>query len=315
MKQTVVSLFQPWKKRELYDLCNTVREDDEESLHNLRHWLLQHRKHRKRFMEAAGYLDEWNNTPLHWIAMHQPPADVVEVLIRNAPGTLQMKNSIGWLPLQFACLHGASLEVLDLLVKDCPESVDMKGMNFGDKPSQLMQEWAHHHGGQDHLYFLHNAVLMGFSTPLVKLLLEAFPESCRKRDVHGNIPLHYACCTSSMHSLEIVVMLLQACPESYSVLDNYGKTPSCYFAKVSSEKNHLGMMMLHRYAAYSKALDVHAFSFVFDAHPESVLTPDIHGMLPFHHACLNEASSVDTLMSVLTLFPESIASSLLSSPS
>jgi hypothetical protein len=76
MKQTFVNLFQPWKKRELYDLCNTVREDDEESLHNLRHWLLQHKKHSKRFMEAAGYVDEWNNTPLHWIVMHQPPADV-----------------------------------------------------------------------------------------------------------------------------------------------------------------------------------------------------------------------------------------------
>lgn len=306
MKQIVVSLFQPWKKRELYDLCNTAREDDEDSLHNLRHWLLRHKKHRRRFMEAAGYLDEWNNTPLHWIVMHQPPADVVEVLIRNAPGTLRMKNSIGWLPLQFACLHGASLEVLDLLVQACPESVDMEATNFGDKPSQLLQEWAHHHGGQDHIFLLHKAILRGFSTPLVKLLLEAFPDSCLTRDIRGNIPLHYACSCSSVHSLEIVIMLLQACLESYSAIDNYGRTPSCLFAKVSSEKNDQGMMLLHRYAAYSKALDVHSFHFVFHAHPESVLTPDSHGMLPFHHACLNEASSVDTLMSVLTLFPESI---------
>jgi len=34
--------------------------------------------------------------------------------------------------------------------------------------------------------------------------------------------------------------------------------------------------------------------------------PDSHGLLPFHYACLNTASSVDVLMLLLQLYPECI---------
>jgi ankyrin repeat protein len=309
MKQMVANLFRPWKKRELYDLCNTAREDDEEALHSLRQWLSRNKNHTRRFKEAAGYLDEWDNTPLHWILLHQPPPDVVELLIQYAPGTLRLKNSIGWLPLQFACLHGASLEVLNLLIQAYPESTDIPGTTIGDKPSQLLKEWAHHKGDNEHVFLLHKATSRGLSLQLVKLLLETFPESALTRDRHGMAPLHYACSKNSVHSLDIVMLLLHACPESYSLADRYGRTPSCLLKKAASQRDDNGMLLLHRHAANSTDFDVNSFNLLFHAYPDSILIPDSRGMLPFHHVCLNEASSVDTLMSFLMLFPESIVTS------
>ncbi len=38
--------------------------------------------------------------------------------------------------------------------------------------------------------------------------------------------------------------------------------------------------------------------------PESIQTPDNYGMLPFHHACLNEALSLEVLMLFVSLLPE-----------
>ncbi len=40
--------------------------------------------------------------PLHWILLHQPASNVVELLVQYAPCTLRVKNRIGWLPLQSA---------------------------------------------------------------------------------------------------------------------------------------------------------------------------------------------------------------------
>jgi ankyrin repeat protein len=230
----------------------------------------------------------------------------VELLVQYAPSTLRMKNSIGWLPLQFACLHGASLEVLNLLIQAYPESMDMQGTTVGDKPSQLLKEWAHHKGDNEHRFLLHKAITSGFSLQLVKLLLETFPESALTQDKHGMVPLHYACSKNSVHFLDIVMLLLHACPESYSIADKYGRTPSYLLKKGASQRDDNGMFLLHQRAASSVGFDAASFNFLFHAYPDSILIPDNNGMLPFHHACLNKASSVDTLMSFLMLFPGSI---------
>ncbi len=140
----------------------------------------------------------------------------------------------------------------------------------------------------------------------MKPLLETFPESFLARDKYGMVPLHFACSKNSLHSLDIVILLLHTCPESYSIAVKNGRTPSYLFQKVALQREENGMCLLHQHAANSEGLDADSFNVLFHAYPDSILLPDNHGMLPFHHACLNKASSVDTLMSFLMLFPGSI---------
>jgi 23S rRNA pseudouridine1911/1915/1917 synthase len=45
---------------------------------------------------------------------------------------------------------------------------------------------------------------------------------------------------------------------------------------------------------------------MFDAYPEAIRMQDNFGLLPLHYACLNEVSSVDIIMSLVKLYPESI---------
>jgi len=47
-----------------------------------------------------------------------------------------------------------------------------------------------------------------------------------------------------------------------------------------------------------------------DAYPEAIQMHDSSGLLPIHHAYLNEASSLDVLMLLLKLYPESIKGSI-----
>ena len=77
--------------------------------------------------------------------------------------------------------------------------------------------------------------------------------------------------------------------------------PICLF-----EKDENGMLLLHRQAAYSKGLSLESLNILFDAHPEAIRVQDNLGLLPLHHACLNEVTSLDALMSLVKLYPESI---------
>ena len=70
--------------------------------------------------------------------------------------------------------------------------------------------------------FMHEAVIGGLSL-VVKLLVHAFPESCKMLDQCGRAPLHYAC--SNFESVDIVMALLDAAPEIATTKDKRGRTP------------------------------------------------------------------------------------------
>ena len=74
----------------------------------------------------------------------------------------------------------------------------------------------------------------------------------------------------------------------------------------ASRKDENGMLLLHRQAAHCKGLSVESLNILFEAYSEAIRIQDNFGLLPLHHACLNEVSSLDALMSLVTLYPESI---------
>ena len=324
--------------RELYDLCWNARGDNEDSLTTLRQWLNRNKNNDIFFKEAASYKGEHRWTPLHWIVFKRLPIDLVEILIQLAPETLRIKNDLGKLPFHLAChggsldlirimmnanpgsiqakdqsgnlpLHlschsGASLEVLNLLIEAYPESVHEKNRNM-DLPSQYLKRWAHRTGGNRHLSFLHDAVVGKFSIHLIQLLLVAFPESGMVQDKNGMTPLHHACTNNSR---DVVIALLNANPESSTVTDCHGRTPSQLLKDAfPTARDDSCKHILHHQAARCGGLATTSLTFWLDFDPGCIEITDIHGMLPFHYACLNKDSSLEVLMMFVQFNPESIA--------
>lgn len=70
---------------------------------------------------------------------------------------------------------------------------------------------------------LHIALRSGASEVIAVYLLGRFPFLALEQDVHGRIPLHYAC--SNNCSMKLVRLLINACPQSVCAPDKRGWTP------------------------------------------------------------------------------------------
>ncbi len=120
------------------------------------------------------------------------------------------------------------------------------------------------------------------------------------------VPLHYACTGSSSNFLEHVMVLLDAHNDSLHIKDNHGRTPLKLLSNTASIPDEKGMLPLHHLAASSHTLTEQSLLFLVNAYPDSIRTADKYSMLPFHHACFNQALSSEVLMILLSLYPEAV---------
>lgn len=273
------------------------------------------------YPQSAMVRDDAGWLPIHDACCHVSSLDVVHLLIQAFPEGLTVQDNCGWLPIHRACWGKVSIEALNLLVKANQKSLEVLD-KWHRKPSDVLKlnmaslyDNSHYNCytvssdgavcGKTSL--LHAAVEAGFSVQLVKLIVDTFPENCILQDVNGMTPLHYA---SEYHPtldyVEIVLILVNANPISCTVADNFGRIPSQIFHKVASTKDANGMLHLHHQAKESTTFTTNSLQFIVTAYPESISTPDNYGLLPFHYACLNTASSLDILMFFLQLYPECI---------
>jgi Ankyrin repeats (3 copies) len=117
------------------------RIEAEKSWAPVRQWLSSHNADEVR--AAAEQRGESGLTALHFAARHDPPLDVVDVLLSIAQDTVQWPDSFGWLPIHYACASGSDTEVIKALAEAYPESkttVDRRGRTplhfaLGDKPA------------------------------------------------------------------------------------------------------------------------------------------------------------------------------------
>jgi len=66
------------------------------------------------------------------------------------------------------------------------------------------------------------------------------------------------------------------------------------------------MLPLHHIASCSAYLTEKPCQLFVDMFPESILCPNKNGLLPFHHAYLNDATTIDVSLCFLSLFLESL---------
>ncbi len=102
------------------------------------------------------------------------------------------------------------------------------------------------------------------------------------------------------------MVLLDAHKDSLQIEDNHGRTPLKLLSNTAKTPDEKGMLLLHHAVARSGALTEHSLLILVNAYPKSIRTADIYGMLPFHHACLNQALSVEVLMILLSFYPEAV---------
>ncbi len=142
---------------------------------------------------------------------------------------------------------------------------------------------------------------------LVNLLVKTDPKQCSIPDSDGSFPVHYSCGLSGLDfSPEIVKVLVDASPNSFIHPNIFGKTAKCILEEVASDTDQAGMLLLHRLSALSTKLTATSVQFAVDVFPVSITVPDINGMLPFHHACLNAGCSMEGLFLLLQLYPDCI---------
>jgi ankyrin repeat protein len=87
--------------------------------------------------------------------------------------------------------------------------------------------------------------------------------------------------------------------ESLTIQDNQGRTPYQLLTCRAPTEDENQRLPLHCLAASSDNLCPKSLQLLADAYPASIKSVDKYGMLPFHHACKNPASSVEVLMLLL----------------
>jgi ankyrin repeat protein len=333
-----MDIFDPSK---LYNLLvNRVHFD------TILEWLHRNKDDNARLKEAFSYRGENGETPLHVLVIKRrdAPIDIIETFIKYAPEAVKVTDSDGSLPLHNACLDTVSLNVVILLTESYPESVKLTDSDgrlplhnavFSKASLEVLTfliesypmsvkvrdviGWLPIHIACTRIEYWTN------SLEVVSFLIESYPDGiyetntlnpyipfdmlkgfrlAERKDNHGMLPLHCAC--KKGYSLPLIKVLLTAYPEGKGVQDNDGNTPLQYLTITASRVDENGMLLLHRQAAYSKGLSVEGLNILFDAHPEAIRIQDNFGLLPLHYACLNEVSSVDIIMSLVKLYPETI---------
>ena len=278
----------------------------EERFEKIHEWLQRNEDDSKLLKTAITYQRRRRQTNLHFILERNPPIGIIQKLIKYAPEALQMSDVSDRLPIHTACGRSNSCDVIQTLVKGYPESIKVTDSS-GCLP-------------------LHYAILRRASLEIVNFLIDCYPEGVtnqyriQKRtplyylnernyvimmDESGMLLLHHAC-KKNEFSADLVRVLVKAYPKSWTIPDYYGKTPKQYLIESASRKDERGMVLLHRQAVHIKGLSVQSLNILHDAYPEAIQMQDNSGLLPIHHACLNEASSLGVLMSLLQLYPESI---------
>jgi hypothetical protein len=150
--------------------------------------------------------------------------DLVE-RINSSPETARMALSGGAtvfssdsssnLVLHEVCKNEPPLEVVEKLIAANELAVKAKG-KWGNLP-------------------LHYACTCGASAPVIKLLLDTFPEGAQMIDCNDHmLPLHLASKWGS--SEEVFMNLLAAYPEATLVKDDFGRTPMEYARSIHSDR-------------------------------------------------------------------------------
>eukprot|EP01039_Chlorochromonas_danica_P007245 gene7245-8014_t len=177
------------------------------------------------------------------VAKARPSLQVVRRLASFQPAALTHKDEDGCIPLMHACAHNQSGEIVSYLLSLSPGSAERED-RFGCCAT-------------------HYAAFCGHPAPLL-VLLDAAPQTARKVEGNGALPLHDA--VQNVRGAEVqfamTQRLLAVYPQAVLRCDDYGALP------------------LHKAA---KCADIHVFELIHSFFPQALFLADEEGLLPLHY--------------------------------
>ena len=249
--------------------------------------------------------------PIHCACSVYLRFDIIAMLLEEYPEGAK----VAWrqrLPIHLACSNWVNLDVLNLLIELYPESLDVVDLCGEVTPSRIL--------GNNHMYddravrvrLLQDAIIGGYSANVCQVIISAFPETTMITDENGSLPLHLCIRHLMNHEnrsnrLDVFFHLLNSAPQF--VCDDAEAKTAAGMLRVEMQKvtwhEDTGELLLHQSAA-NRHFSLIVLKFLSLAFPSSASKVDGCGMLPFHYACLNPAVTVDALITLLLLCPESI---------
>jgi len=249
------------------------------------------------FPGAASSTNEDKGSPLYFLhfACSNPNAtrNIVQLLIDAAPDSVRKENVDGWMPLHCLCRNvdvdkTIAIEILKLLIEKCPEAI--------------------RHAENDGFLPIHMAAY--YSDPqFCRVLIEAYPgsESERTRDDEGALPLHCACATNTVATVDHFYKLY---PDAINHANTHGSYP-VHFAldgliedsqvdvaenveyllkcdpNVKLQKSN-GFSLLHivcdlEYNDSNIEAGIQVIKVVYDAHPEAIEENEFASEIPLYH--------------------------------
>jgi len=232
--------------------------------------------------------------PLHNAVLSEASLQILEQIVACYPEALVAKDCNDCTPLHIACCgcshrHPFGLAVFELLTS--PDVVRIRGKN------EMLP--LHHYcrsRGSNHLLDLQ----------VVRLLVEAHPESVRQVDDKGNTPLHWALGYASEADIPAIRYLAEQYPEAVTKENNAGLIPLHtvfdYFQifslpvihffietyPISARMiGHRGRTLLHMLLQESGGDDALPIArLLAEVHPDIVTMQDSNGCTPLHLACM-----------------------------
>ncbi len=234
--------------------------------------------------------DKYGNLPLHR-ACETNTVETVECLLELYPESINMgdgynapiQQAISGLPFRRSNL-AAGIEVMHFLLERNPDALTDAGSVSPLHIAIACRLWFDS-------YLIRINKSKNKVVDAVRHLIDAFPDSLRREDNEGLMPLHFFSLNDDMDeevALEVLKIFLERCPESVRHTTRRG--PS-----------HNLSLPIH-IAAMKQSLEF--CRILIEEYPGSERMTNGYGDLPFHRAC--HYGTVATVKYLYQLYPESI---------
>lgn len=244
---------------------------------------------------------DFGGLPILYACKNKAPAEILEILHRPYPQTLQTRNQQGRLPLHEACASASSLKAIQYLLDHYPQGAsisDRQGMmplhhacvtESCDNVKLLVERYptaqmicsftglcpsaylSPSSPSRSFLLPVHCAIENNAPVDTIRSLIQSSNDSIRQCDGRGMLPIHLACEMKS--DVEIIRALLISYPEGASM-------------------KHRGLFPLG--LACERKLGIDVIQCFLDNNAACVLARNEFQRLALHIACIyNDESSAD----------------------
>ena len=164
------------------------------------------------------------------------PVDIIVALFDIFPRACLLEDEDGSLPIHLACsTHGMSLDVIRALMTLCPESCFHKERIDGELPiymllnknmpvNQFIASLPQKCILNSSTSILHEVCYHILPDPLIRGIIDTYPDVCQIRHRNGDTLAHIIC-SHSRSTANTVAMIVQKCPGICAAPDNYGNLP------------------------------------------------------------------------------------------